>query len=247
MTTAIGPTRRSEKRAETVAREIVHDVVARGLEPGARLAPEAAMCEQYRIGRATLREALRILEVHGLIAIKPGAGGGPVLVGANSCAFGRTATLFFEMRRATFRDLAAARSVLEPLMARLAAERQDEGSIARLRQALLDERKIAAEDDRAWASGSTSFHGVVAGLSGNRILDLFGEAIKTIWFDRIFGLAFKPADRADIHRAHQAIADAILAGDGAGAERQMRAHLDDAIRLVTAGYQGMFDDILEWR
>jgi DNA-binding FadR family transcriptional regulator len=247
VTTSARPIRRSEKRAETVAREIVHDVVARGLEPGARLAPEAVMCEDYRIGRATLREALRILEVHGLIAIKPGAGGGPILVGASSRAFGRTATLFFEMRRATFGDLADARTVLEPLMARLAAERQDEVSIARLQRALREEVAIAAEDDRSWAAGSTSFHGVVAGLSGNRILDLFGEAIKEIWFDRILGLAFQPADRAEVHRSHQAVADAIVEGDGALAEGQMRAHMQDAIRLVADGYGMMFDDILEWR
>jgi DNA-binding FadR family transcriptional regulator len=247
VTAAIGPIRRAEKRAETVAREIVHHMVERGLEPGARLTPEAVMCEEYRIGRATLREALRILEVHGLISIKPGAGGGPIVVGATSRDFGRTATLFFEMRRATFRDLADARVVLEPLMARLAAERQDAEAIARLQRAIRDERAIAAKDDRVWAAGSTSFHGVVSGLSGNRILDLFGEAIKEIWFDRILGLAFKPADRAEVHKCHEAVADSIVAGDGAAAERQMRDHMEDAIRLVSDGYETMFDDILEWR
>lgn len=54
------------KTSETVALSIVHDIAARGLTRGDRLALEADMLSQYRVSRASPREALRILEVQGL-------------------------------------------------------------------------------------------------------------------------------------------------------------------------------------
>src|SRR5579862_3784564 len=72
---------RTVKTAETVAAAIVRDIVARGLATGDALPSENAMLEHYRVSRASLREGLRLLEVQGLIRLKPGPGGGP-LVGA---------------------------------------------------------------------------------------------------------------------------------------------------------------------
>ena len=73
------PRRRAVKVAESVAREILHDIADRQLPPGATLPSEAEMVETFNVARASLREALRILEVYGLIRIKPGPGGGPVV------------------------------------------------------------------------------------------------------------------------------------------------------------------------
>ena len=68
--------RRNEKIAESVARQILRDIQLQGLAPGSMLPPESAMLERFDIGRGSLREALRILEVNGLITIKTGPGGG---------------------------------------------------------------------------------------------------------------------------------------------------------------------------
>ena len=68
------PIRRNEKIAEAVARDIVRRIAAGKLPPGAQLPSEAQMAVDYGVGRASLREALRILEIHGLISIKPGPG-----------------------------------------------------------------------------------------------------------------------------------------------------------------------------
>ena len=121
-----GRSRWTEKVAEVVAREIVHDIVRRNLKPGTKLPPESEMLATYQLGRASLREALRILEVQGLIVIRPGRGGGPVVANFSSRDFGRMSTLHFHVGRATFRDLVQARMVMEPVMAGLAAQRADD-------------------------------------------------------------------------------------------------------------------------
>ena len=73
-----GTSTRPPKAAMLVAQRIMHDVFA-GRKPGNLLLPERTMLEKYQTGRGTLREALRLLEFQGVIALKPGPRGGPVL------------------------------------------------------------------------------------------------------------------------------------------------------------------------
>lgn len=232
--------------AVVIAREMVQEIAVRKLGPGARLPPEAVMLGQFQVGRATLREALRILEILGLIAIRPGPGGGPVVAGAQSKDLGRVATLFFQMRGATFRELAEARVVIEPLMARLAAEPCEPAAMDRLDRSIAAARTASVDDDPHWANVSTDFHGVVAGLSGNRILDLFGEAIKDVWFDRASSLVYPAVAREQVRKDHEMIAKAIAAGDGKKAERLMREHMLEFVGFVTERFPGLLDQVVQW-
>jgi len=70
---------RGMKTSERIAATIVADIAAQGLVPGDRLPNEAAMIERFQLGRGSVREALRILEVHGIIQLRSGPGGGPVV------------------------------------------------------------------------------------------------------------------------------------------------------------------------
>src|SRR4051794_5195744 len=167
---------RSDKVAEKVARRILRDIVARGLEPGTKLPPEARMLERYEIARASLREGLRILEVYGLIWIKPGPGGGPVVADVNSIDFGRSATFFYHAVGATLHELVEARVHIEPIMARLATERLTDETKETLRFALAYEEATLDDAEAIGGTRADRFHNVVAGLSGNRVLGLFGQS-----------------------------------------------------------------------
>src|SRR5713226_8033113 len=160
-TNDVVPFRRTEKISDIVALEIVHDI--RGMAAGAKLPPEAVMLSRYQVGRASLREALRLLEAQGLIVLRTGPGGGPVVAPVDSRYFARMSSLYFHLTGATYRDLVEARQVMEPVMARLAAVRQDGGDLAKLRQFV------------AFVEGSGSslprelqnFHALLSGMSGN--------------------------------------------------------------------------------
>src|SRR4051794_33749821 len=82
--------RRAIKLAEQLAQEIVSDIERTGMAPGERFPSEVAMAQARGVSRASLREALRILEVHGLIIIRPGPGGGPELAELTAQDFART-------------------------------------------------------------------------------------------------------------------------------------------------------------
>ena len=71
---------RSAKKAhEVVADQLRQRIVSGELAEGDRLPPEEELTEQFGIARTTLREALRVLESQGLISIKRGRGGGPIV------------------------------------------------------------------------------------------------------------------------------------------------------------------------
>ncbi len=233
--------KRGSKVAEAVARDILAGICNGGLVPGSQLPSEAQMLADYSIGRGSLREALRILEVHGIIRIKAGPGGGPIVIGATTQDFGRMATMFFQAEGMTFRDVINARLVLEPIMARLAAERRNPELQAKIRAA-----STSTESDQAYLQTSEAFHRLVASMSGNRILNLISHAIEDIFHERVAGMLFPPEKRGDVVSAHDAIGEAIAAGDGQKAEQLMRDHMVDYARYVEARYPALMDEVVSW-
>ena len=234
------------KVSELVARAILEDTVARDLPPGTMLPSEAQMLQQFNVGRASLREALRILEVHGLIRVKPGPGGGPVLAEVSSRDFGQTATFFFHARRAKFVDLLEARVVLEPVMARMAAQKADAASKS-LVQANIREAELLIDDPgQRWGQVSTEFHGLIAGMTGNPVLDLVGSSLNDIHADRVRPI-FPVGHRAGVIRIHTRIADAIGSGNADEAERLSRRHIQDLVKRLKELNPTMFDELIDWQ
>src|ERR1700677_49000 len=104
------------------------------MRPGDLLPPERVMVEQYGTGRGTLREALRLLEFQGVIALKPGPGGGPILLEPDSTHLSSTIILLMELKTSPFRTIVEARTALEPMISSLAAANMDEDSLLELKR-----------------------------------------------------------------------------------------------------------------
>ena len=149
---------RQIKISERVASAIVDLVVEQNLQPGDRLPNEAEMIELFSVGRGSLREALRILETYGLISLRSGPGGGPVLLKANPRDVSRSFSLYLSLGRATLRELSEARMLIDPIAARLAAETLTDESAERLRSALEHERRSATGDTSMLVEKANDFH-----------------------------------------------------------------------------------------
>lgn len=87
---------RPMKTAMLVAQRIVADINERGNVVGDRLPPERLMLEKYDVGRGTLRESLRFLELQGVITLKPGPGGGPVVVQPDASSLATSLALLLQ-------------------------------------------------------------------------------------------------------------------------------------------------------
>jgi GntR family transcriptional regulator, transcriptional repressor for pyruvate dehydrogenase complex len=239
---------RGDKISEIIARQIVRDIGRQELPPGTMLPPEAAMLASLRVGRASLREALRILEIYGLISIRPGPGGGPVVRDVTSKQFARTSTFYFHLHGGTLGDLLEARRAMEPMMARLAAARRDRKALAKF-SADFKASKEALErgDKETWRKYVSEFHTEVAGASGNRILDLFGQSLKDLFSERLESRLMGGGETKKVLEEHEAIHDAIVEGRGDDAERLMDAHMATFEKIARRAIPGLLDDVLDWR
>ena len=234
--------KRGSKLAETLAKAILTRISSEGMAIGSQLPSESQMQAEYGVGRGSLREALRILEVHGIISLKAGIGGGPVVEGATTSDFGRMATVFFQASSVSFREVIDARLELEPMLAGLAADCCDPAQT----QDLLDAR-TSTRNDEAYLRTSAGFHRQVAAMSGNRILSLVSHALEDIFHERVVGLLFPPEKRADVVKAHAAIAEAIAAGDRNTAEQLMRDHMVEYVQYVEERYPALMDEVVTWQ
>jgi GntR family transcriptional repressor for pyruvate dehydrogenase complex len=221
--------------SERLASAIVGLVIEQGLKEGDRLPNESEMVEQFGVGRGSLREALRILETYGLISLRSGPGGGPVVLNVSPADVSRSFSLYLKLSGATIRELVDARKVIDPLMARLAAENMDELAAQQLRDAL-DREEKAARDKTTVVATANDFHYVLASLTGNSVLNLVATSLKEMYTSRfvMIGLAER-VTRPSIRKEHRRIGDAVLSGDGDLAEKLMREHaakhFDQALRV----------------
>lgn len=245
-TASAGPVweRRGEKVSAIIAREIVRDIAKRGICRGEKLESESEMLQRYQVARASLREALRILEVHGLVRMKPGPGGGPVVADVDSREFGRMATLFFQVLDIRFNELVETRLILEPVLARLAAERHDPEENEELRAIV--EEGTRAQDTAEWLRVSNAFHAKVLSMSGNGLLDVFSRAMKDIFTDRTSGV-FSSKKWDHVKKVHTDIAEAIIAGDADVAEQLMRDHMTEYANAVAKREPNLMNEVVDWR
>jgi len=227
-------TRRRSKVSHLVASEIVRDIVEMGLKEGDQLPNESAMLEEFDVGRASLREALRMLESFGLIAIKQGQKGGPVVAAIDPVDLARSLSFYFHMTGATYGDLIEARLIIEPVMARLAAERQDEEQMKQLRE-VIEREQEAPLDEPVYVARANEFHYMVSGMSGNHVLDLIGRSLRALYQEGTRSGALLPPETRPVARElHKEISEAIIGGDGELAQSLMARHLE---RLADAQFE----------
>src|SRR5690348_17039882 len=144
-----------------VAQRIVRDIGRAGLRPGDLLPPERAMLETYQTGRGTLREALRLLEFQGVIALRPGPRGGPVLQSPDASHLASTVVLLMQVNRAPFRTIVEVRSALEPMISSLAAERMSQESLEDLNETI-EQMRRDLDDQPSFLEANKRFHDVIA-------------------------------------------------------------------------------------
>lgn len=245
MAVARARSRRGMKLAEQLAHEIVGDITNAGLTAGDRLPSEVVMAQERGVSRTTLREALRILEVHGLIRVRSGPKGGPELTELTSSDFARMATLHFHVAGVTYRQLLEARVVLEPRMAQLAADRRDGGEIALL-QANLD-RHESARGVEDLVDCAHEFHALVSDIGGrgNTVLSLMTTSLHGL-FDVYSRQADDPAIMRGTVDVHRGIADAIDAGDAGLAQDLMEKHMRESIETFAREYPALIDSSVAW-
>ena len=244
-TAATQASTRPQKAAMLVAQRIMRDVVVGRLKPGDLLLPERDMLEKYRTGRGTLREALRLLEFQGVITLKPGPGGGPVLQDPDSSHLASTLVLLMQLKDAPFRSIVEVRAAMEPMISRLAAERMDADALTELGETI-DQMRENLDDQHLFLESNKRFHDIIAWSSGNPLFGYIVQSLLGIMDGTVVGVDYPALRRVAILKAHDEIYQALAARDPEEAEARMREHIDAYVRYVEKKFPEVMDQVIRW-
>ncbi|MEU4429318.1 FadR/GntR family transcriptional regulator [Nocardia rhamnosiphila] len=239
------PGLRPQKTAMLVAQRIVEGINKRGNKVGDKLPPERVMLEDYDIGRGTLRESLRFLELQGVIALKPGPGGGPIVQQPDGMGLATAITLLLQFENAPFRTIVEARTALEPMMAKLAADRISEEQLARLKYSV-DTMRENLEDEEVFVEMSRVFHDTIAQGSGNALFGYLIHALLDMLDGSAVGMEYPERHRVATCDIHEKIYRAVAAGDAAAALAAMEEHIDAIWRYEEKHYPEVLDTPIAW-
>ena len=188
------------------------------------LPPERELVIQTGMSRTTVREALRILEVQGLVRIKTGRAGGAFVQRPGEESLAGTVNLLIRGRRIRLAALLETRAAIEPACAELAATHRTDDDLVALERA---DAAIAADGSPVeFLQADADWHVAVAVASHNELLNGFMLALSRATSRSTDHQDFVDDEvRTTTVHAHRTITRAIEQRDAAAAFRRMQRHV----------------------
>ncbi len=185
------------------------------------------MVEKLGVARATVREALRFLELQGALRIKAGPGGGPVVSVPGADHLASVLSLHLQFAGASFQAVVDARRSIYPVLAAEAADEASPEDVLTLQESIA---RMAAEvgDPEFFNEEARRFMSLIATASGNRVLALLVDALHRMsegsgrWDER---------QRRSALRSYEKVVAAIERGEADQARSIMAKSLAAAMRI----------------
>jgi GntR family transcriptional repressor for pyruvate dehydrogenase complex len=234
----------ASKTSVRLARDLANYISDNTIPDGTKLPTEVEMARTFGVGRTTLREALRLLEMRGVITIRVGRGGGPVVRQPQTTDLAEGLALVLQFQQATLADVVDARLLLEPAAARQAAMLVTPDLLAGLRDSV--DAMLDQPDGRTFSRENARFHSLIADTLGNPVISIYIDCLKHVHDGRPFGIQYAPKHITAVSRAHLAIIEALESRDPAASEAAMRKHLEDTKGYWSRKYSDVYTRPLRW-
>ncbi|HBX79579.1 MAG TPA: FadR family transcriptional regulator [Propionibacteriaceae bacterium] len=213
------------KASDVLANGLRERILSGDFPEGTPLPPERELVTQTRMSRTTVREALRILEVQGLVHIKAGRAGGAFVQRPGEDDMARSVGLLIRGRQIRLAALFETREAIEPFCASLAAKHRTDADLEAL-DAANEALANSGPDLEGFLEANIDFHVAVAKASHNELLSGFMMALSKAIYSATANEGFITDEvRATAVRAHRTITAAIRAKDSDAAVRRMSRHV----------------------
>jgi DNA-binding FadR family transcriptional regulator len=209
-------------RAEAVAREIEGQILA-GLEPGHRIGTKADVRERYGVAVATVNEAVRLLEIRGLIEARPGPGGGIFVAQPATRVSLAHLVLGFKTGSASYTECLEVRDALEPLLCRDAALHHRAEDVRALRS-IVEKMGEHADDPAGYFKLNFTLHRRIAKLTPNAALRAIYLTLIDYLEASLNRAEYAAFDGVASTAVHRELVDAIAAGPGKRLDAAIAAH-----------------------
>jgi DNA-binding FadR family transcriptional regulator len=215
----------SRSRAEDVVAYVEDAIDQRGLRPGDHIGTRAGLRDETGVARATINEAIRLLQERQRIVVRPGPGGGVFVATTDPVVrLGRT-LLTVHGEPLAVSGAIEVREQLEPLVAADAA-RHRTAADGRELESLITAMSRNLDDVSQFVSLNWDLHTRIAAISPNAVLR--GIYVGLYEFvNQVSLVSPQPRDAVYMQqrmKVHRELVDAILAGDVAAAQRAADAH-----------------------
>jgi DNA-binding FadR family transcriptional regulator len=179
-----------------------------------------------------VREALRTLEHRGLVGVRHGSSGGHFVRQADTGLLRRDFATLLRLGRVSVHELTEARLLVEPAIARLAAERAAEADLKMLAEALEMRAAVVARGEHPRLA-DIDFHRRLAVAAGNPVHAVLADALMDLEAEVVVPrIELSPEDNAHVGEAHAAILAAVATRAPQRAQVLMAEHVVDVQRRL---------------
>jgi GntR family transcriptional repressor for pyruvate dehydrogenase complex len=222
------------RMSEDALEQIKDLILSQDLGPGDKLPSERNLVQILGISRAPVREALRMLEIVGMVEVRQGKG---VFVKNRNSDLSVPLQTWLSDRKEALESAFETRLLLEPAAAQLAAFRARDKDLEAMEQALHQFFEgVVAQNIVKLIEADMRFHALIAAASGNKTIHFIMETLTRFVFEGWKATLRSPGRAQRTIEEHAQIFEAIKKGDAKGAAEAMRLHLEDAlVNLKEAG------------
>src|SRR6201997_5297886 len=222
------------KASDVLASQLRERILSGELAEGAPLPAERELVKQTQMSRATVREALRILEVQNLVRVRAGRAGGAFVQRPTTNGMASSVSMLIRGQKIKLADLMETREALEPFCAESAARKRTDEDLELLDRAN-EEIADPHADLSAFLQANLDWHVGVAMASHNELLIGFMTALSHAIYTGTENAAFVDDNvRTVTARAHRSITTAIRSRDADAAGRRMRRHVHSYAKAALA-------------
>lgn len=219
----------TKKIYKNIVEQIIFLIREGSLKCGDKLPPERALAEMFDVSRASLREALSVMEIMGVVDIRPGEGS---FVSDLDVQPFIALMLPLLLKEGTFEDdLLEFRRIIEIAGVKLVCMNL-EGNAEMLKELkkIIDEMGENLDDVETGAKLDIKFHKMIFSMSNNvvliKVLEYLGFILeRTVKFNRS-SILIKPDTASVLYKYHTDMYECIVRGNAAGAQKALESHFD---------------------
>ncbi|MFI3305531.1 MAG: FadR/GntR family transcriptional regulator [Rikenellaceae bacterium] len=215
--------------AQQVTSIISKQIIDGKYSEGDFLPTEEELCEEFGIGRSSVREAIKTLESRGMVRKLQGKG--VIVVDETIVATSQMLRIAFEYKKVSFKDLAEFRVSMEIKLAGLAAQNATSDDLREIKENL-EQMKSKKISPKNFAAIDYKFHESIAQASGNNVSVLILRSLYPIIYDQITHTIARENSLERTYELHEKIYNAIEAKSSRDAEAAMSNHLRETLRLI---------------
>lgn len=168
---------------ESIVEQIEHAVSSGELKAGDRLPGERQLMADFSVSRATVREAMRVLQATGTVESKPGDPRGPLITAYSPRVLERSMSRLAQLESVSRVELLQFRLLLEGHSCQLAASNHDAAQLADIELQLERLETAAGGDGERFGQLVNNFHAAIRRASGNQLIEVCGNVVGGIMAD----------------------------------------------------------------